>query len=87
MGLIIHIIQLTKYEQINMNYIKTVFDTLMYIVIIIIGILALFMALAFIAALFIVSDPCNYAGGDYIEVVEPSSCYSPSEDKYLPLSR
>ena len=32
-------------------------------------------------------DKCKYAGGDYIEVVDPSSCYSVSEDKYLPLSR
>ena len=70
-----------------MNYIETVFDTLMYIVIITIGILAFLMTLVFIGALFIVSDPCSYAGGDYIEVVEPKMCYSPSQDKYLPLSR
>ena len=79
--------EVKKSKIINMNYIETVFDTLMYIVIITIGILALFMALAFIGALLSVSNPCEYAGGDYVEVVEPSSCYSPSEDKYLPLSR
>ena len=79
--------EVKKSKIINMNYIKTIFDTLIAIAIITFVIFAFFMTLGFIAALFTVSDRCEYAGGDYIEVVEPQMCYSVSEDKYLPLSR
>ena len=70
-----------------MNYIKTIFETFMSVAIITSAILAFLMTLVFIAALFTVSDRCSYAGEDYVEVVEPQMCYSPSQDKYLPLSR
>jgi ABC-type amino acid transport system permease subunit len=74
-----------------MNYTETILErilnTVMYTVAIAITMLLFVFALAIIVALFTVSDPCSYAGGDYIEVVEPQMCYSPSQDKYLPLSR
>jgi hypothetical protein len=74
-----------------MNYTETILERIlnavMYIIAITITILLFVFALAIIGALLSVSDSCEYAGGDYIEVVEPQMCYSPSQDKYLPLSR
>jgi hypothetical protein len=74
-----------------MNYTETILERIlnavMYIIAITITILLFVFVLAIIVALFRVSDRCEYAGGDYMEVVEPQMCYSVSEDKYLPLSR